>query len=77
MRMDRTVFHPVNIQALGKSANTSVNVPFPTVITSKIVVTRQAFVLTYVEKMILADLLYNVFLIYLFNFYGLMDLKVC
>lgn len=62
----------VNIPALGKSASTSVNVPFPNVITSKNVETGQVFVLTYIEKMILADLLYNVFLIHAFN---LMDLK--
>lgn len=36
---DRAAFHLVDIQALGKSVNTSVNVPARNVITSKDVIT--------------------------------------
>lgn len=37
--LDRTAFHLIDIQALGKNANTSVNVPALNVITSKDVIT--------------------------------------
>lgn len=59
---------PWKYPSFGKSAKTSVNVPFQNVITTKNVETGQAFILTYVEKIILADLLLNVVVINPFNF---------